>query len=117
MNPLDEVADEPKTANAIELAKFAWLLRATVLSRSIAGATVVAIPGEMLVVVRGETLVVMRGEMVISEPPPPIASAWQSVRVSMMKKIKGRHQAARLKQRSGALTKKNQANVALGVAS
>jgi hypothetical protein len=69
----------------------------------------------MVVVVRGEILVVMRGEMVINEPPPPITSAWQSVRDSMMRKIKGRHEAARLNERSGALSDKNQANVALGI--
>ncbi|TCD57028.1 hypothetical protein CWE16_04320 [Synechococcus sp. BS55D] len=33
----------------------------------------------------------------------------------MFKKIKGRHKAARLNQKSGVLTEKNQANVALGV--
>jgi hypothetical protein len=33
----------------------------------------------------------------------------------MMKKIKGRHEAAQLNQKSGVLTEKNQANVALGV--
>jgi len=33
----------------------------------------------------------------------------------MLKRIKGRHEAARLNQKSGVLTEKNQANVALGV--